>query len=285
LPDYFLYRIGQFIASKLPLKAAYALALLISDIRYFFAATDRRNVLANLEVIMPLAKKRKRVYTAMRLFRNFSKYLVDFFRYQKIDAAFLERNVKLENTHYFKQAIDAGRGAVVLTAHLGNWELGGIVIAQLGFPILAVALVHRDNKVNDFFNNQRISKGLRVIAYDRAGRACLEALKKNEMLALVGDRDFAGNGLSVDFLGRKALLPRGPAYFSLKAKAPIIPGFLLRNPDDTFVLRMEKPIFPQSTGNKDADILDLVLKYKEILENYIIKYPDQWFIFKKFWQE
>jgi KDO2-lipid IV(A) lauroyltransferase len=217
------------------------------------------------------------------MFRNFAKYLVDFFRFSTIDKEYIKQNIQLQNLDYFDQVLKESRGAITVTAHLGNWELGGIVIALLGYPFWAVALVHKDKRVNAFFNAQRESRGMKVIPSGKAARQCLKVLAKNEIVALAGDRDFTGKGVIIDFFGKPTLLPVGPAAFAQKTKSRIIPGFMVRNQDDTFTLRMEKPIeFSHQPDNKD-DLLALVKQYKIIIEDYIRKYPDQWYMFRKFW--
>lgn len=275
---YLLYRLGQFIAVSLPIKSAYRIAVFISDMRSIFAFADRRQVDENLKAIFPEKSDKEIRDIRVRMFRNFAKYLVDFFRFSKLDIAYIKRNVKLENVHFFSEALSRGNGAIALTAHLGNWELGGVVTALLGFPLWAVALEHKDKRVNDFFNHQRESKGLKVIPLGKAVRQCLRLLKENKIVALVGDRDFTARGAVLDFFGKPTYLPEGPAAFALKAQAAIVPGFMVRNPDDTFTLKIEKPIYRDS-----EDPIELISKYKIIIEDYIRKYPDQWYMFRKFW--
>jgi len=174
--NYLLYRIGEFIALRLPLKLCYKIAVIISDVRAIFASQDRRQVEGNLKVIFPEKSKREIRQIRIRMFRNFAKYLADFFRFSIIDKEYIKQRIHLEDLDYFDQALKEGKGAITLTAHLGNWELGGIVIALLGYPFWAVALEHKDKRVNRFFNIQRESKGLKVIPFGRAVTRCLRAL-------------------------------------------------------------------------------------------------------------
>ena len=282
---YLLYIIGQFIALHLPLKAGYKLAEVISDTRYLFAYQDRRAVRGNLKVIFPQKSDREIRQIRIRIFRNFAKYLVDFFRFSKIDQEYIRQNIRLENLHYIDQALREGKGAIALTAHLGNWELGGIVIPLLGYPFWAVALPHKDKRVNAFFNFQRESKGLKVIPLGRAVRKCLDVLKNNEIVALAGDRDFTEKGMVIDFFGKPTFLPEGAAAFALKTGARIVPGFMFRNKDDSFTLRMEKPIEFIPTQNNQDDLIRLIRQCKMVIEDYIRKYPEQWYMFRRFWIE
>jgi KDO2-lipid IV(A) lauroyltransferase len=283
--NFFLYRAGQKLALSVPLKIGYSLAAFFCWLHYIFAAEDRAAVTDNLRAIFPDKPLEELAKIRFRVFKNFAKYLVDFFRFEKIDAEYIRKYVRVENVGYFDQALSKGHGAIVLTAHLGNWELGGAVFSVNAHPLWAVALPHKDKRVNDFFDRQRQSKNLHVIPLGQAVRACLRALKENKVIALVGDRDFTKKGVTMDFFGKPTIFPEGPAVFSLQTKAPIIPGFMLRNPDDTFTLVFEKPIEFDASGDKDRDVAALISRYKGIYEDYIRKYPDQWFIFKRFWKQ
>ncbi|MDD5465115.1 MAG: lysophospholipid acyltransferase family protein [Candidatus Omnitrophica bacterium] len=281
--NYYIYRFGQFIALILPIKIVYAIAVFLADLHYFFAFRDRRFVKANLRVIFPERPDKELRKISKQVFRNFAKYLVDFFRFEKLNLGYIDRNIKLENMHYFDQALAKGRGAVVLTAHLGNWELGGVVIALLGYPFWVVALPHKNKKVDIFFNTQRNRKGVKVVSMGKAVRSCLSEIRNNHMVALVGDRDFTEKGITIDFFGKPTHFPEGPAALSLMTGASIIPGFMLRNPDDSFTLRIEKPVEFSPTGDKTKDLAGLVAVYKNIFEDYIRRYPEQWYVFRRFW--
>jgi KDO2-lipid IV(A) lauroyltransferase len=283
--NFFIYRAGQRLALSVPLKIGYFLAVIFCWLHYIFAFEDRAVVTDNLRAIFPDKSDTELAKIRFGVFKNFAKYLVDFFRFEKIDADYIRRYVRVKNIGYFDQALSKGKGAIVLTAHLGNWELGGAVFSVSAYPLWAVALPHKDERVNDFFDRQRQSKNLHVIPLGQAVRACLRALKENKVIALVGDRDFTKNGVTIDFFGRPTIFPEGPAAFSLQAGAPIIPGFMLRNPDDTFTLVFEKPVEFTASGDKDKDIVNLITRYKAIYEDYIRKYPDQWFTFRRFWKQ
>lgn len=284
--NYILYRIAQFIALALPLKLVYKIAVFTSDIHYLFADKDRKAVRENLKAIFPQQSDRWISGIRLRMSRNFAKYLVDFFRFSLLDREYIERNIRLKNIYYLDEALSRGKGVIILTAHLGNWELGGVVAALLGYPLWTVALPHKDRRVDDFFNFQRESKGMKVIPLGRAVRQCLNILKENKAIALAGDRDFTAKGMVVDFFGRPTFLPEGPAAFSLKTGASVVPGFMVRNKDDTFTLSFEKALeFSPPSNNKNKDLKERILQCNVIIESYIRKYPDQWYMFRRFWTE
>jgi lauroyl/myristoyl acyltransferase len=281
--NYFLYKLAQLLALHLPLKLGYKIAIFISDLHYIFAYRDRRQVSGNLRAIFPDKSDAQIRDIQIEIFRNFAKYLVDFFRFSKLDAQYIKRNIKLENVDYLDMALSRGKGVIALSAHLGNWELGAAVLALLGYHFWAVALVHKCKKINDFFNFQRERKGVGVIPLGKAVRQCLELLRKNEVVALVGDRDFSERGMVVDFFNKPTFFPPGAAAFYLKTGAPIVPVFMLRNKDDTFTLKVERPIEYCPCGEKNKDMLELMNRYKQIIEDYIRRYPCQWYMFRRFW--
>ena len=272
------------MALTLPIGFSYKLAEILSDLHSCLSGKDRQDVTLNLKTIFPEKSPQEIARIRRQMKRNFGKYLVDFFRFSLIDKEYIKKHVRIENIQYVREALSLGRGVVALTAHLGNWELAGVVTALSGHDLWAVALEHKDKRVNEFFNEQREGKGVHVIAFSSAVRQCLTALRQKKVLALVGDRDFHGNGIVVDFFGVPAKLPLGPAVFSLKTGSPIVPGFLVREGgSDNYKLVFERPIVHPLTGDNEKDISELVLTCKEVLEKYIRLYPDQWFTFRRFW--
>ena len=125
----------------------------------------------------------------------------------------------------------------------------------------------------------RAPRGLQVIPLAKAGIGVAKALKRGEAVALVGDRDFTGNGHPHAFFGRETSLPRGAAWFAHRLGVPIYLGFVTRAPDDTFILRLHPPIDPAQVPTEDA-IQDRIVA---VMEEAIARDPCQWFIFDPFW--
>lgn len=270
-----------------PVKLAYKIAVFVSDLRLFFAPQDREAVKDNLKTIFPNKSEKEINRMMFNLFRNFAKYLVDFFRFSKLDREYIKKYIRLENMGYLDEAIKRGKGGIILSAHLGNWELGAVVIALLGYPLWAVVLPHKHKKVDDFFNYQRQIKGVNVIPLGKAVRQCLKVLRGNKILALVGDRDFSEKGQVLDLFGKRTFFPEGTAVFALKTGTLIVPGFMIRNENDTFTLRFEKPMdFSRQNGDyTKEDIKAVISEYKKVIEDYIRRYPEQWYMFRRFWVE
>lgn len=281
---YYLYKAGQFLALTLPLAVSYVIATVIAFIYYLSVPNDRRALQDNLRVVLGegATPRTLRIYTR-RTFINFAKYLADFFRTEKVSREERLRQVAVENQHFIDEALRLGKGVIMLSSHIGNWEMGATVLAALGYPVHALVLDHAEERVNAFFVQQRSIGGVRVLSSSSALRSCIRVLRNNAMLAILGDRDFSENGRRIAFFGRETLMPKGPAYFALKTGAPIVWASLLRERNDRFRLVMDKPIYSQPTGNKDHDIDAIMRSYLEMMEGYIRRYPDQWYVFRKVW--
>ncbi|MEW6170307.1 MAG: lysophospholipid acyltransferase family protein [Candidatus Omnitrophota bacterium] len=281
--QFLLYKLGYFLATRLSLKSSYRLAKILSTAQYFFSRTDRNTVKNNLKAIFPDKSDKEITKITKQVFINFGKYLADFLRFSKMDEKIIKSKVKVEGLQYVDEVLSQGKGIIAITAHLGNWELAGITMGLLGYKIMGVVLAHSDSNVDRFFNNQRMINNLEVCTLGRAAYFCLAALKENKMIALVADRDFTEHSVVIDFLNKKAMLPKGPATFHLKTGAPIIGGFLVRLPDDSFKFTFEKPFIFKLSGEKEKDIEAITQQYAQTIEKYIRQYPEQWYMFRKFW--
>jgi lauroyl/myristoyl acyltransferase len=281
---YVLYRIGQTLALSFHLKFSYKVAVTLADIHYFLGFRERKSVTENLKTIMGKSSLDGALkHTAKDVFRNFAKYLVDFFRFSKMSTAYIKEFIKLEGLSNIDDALKHGKGVIMLSAHLGNWELGAFVMGTLGYPMHAVVLTHRNVKINDFFKAQRAMGKLKSIEFGASLRGCYKALKNNECLALLGDRDFSHNGIQEIFCGKSAVMPRGPASLSYRTGAVVVPSFITRNDDDTFTFAFEKPILPDASDNEESAIKKIMGKYLPVMESYVKRYPGQWYVFRNFW--
>ena len=282
---YILYRIGFWLANILPLKLAYSLAKRVSDVQYLLAAKDREAVVQNLVIITKKdADECQRL--ARKVFRNFGLYLVDFFRMENLSKEDIQKRVKVEGIENIDGILKQNKGGIILTCHIGNWEMGGVVMAMLGYDISAVALNHKHKNINDFFIKQREEKGLKVIPINHIMKRCVSALRRKGLLALAGDRDFTNNGVVMDFFGMPTSIPKGLAMFALKTDSPVIPGFLIRRDTFNYNLIFDHPIDLKETPGMDKEevIKEANKKFVASMEKYIRAYPDQWLIFRKFWE-
>jgi len=281
---YILYRLGVFLAMSLPLRFSYGTAAALADIVYVILKKDRNIVIGNMNIVMGLSANNATSPKAARyVFRNFAKYLVDFFRFAKIDNEYIKKYVKIVGLENLNEAISRGKGTIALSAHIGNWELGAAILSLAGYPINAVVLTHRNKRINDFFRRQRLVGNVVPIEIGMALKECFRVLKSNGLLALLGDRDFTKNGIKTEFFGITTLIPRGPSVFSYRIGSTIVPTFMVRNEDDTFTLFLDRPIYPDVSLDEERAVKYLTEECVRVIESYIRRYPSQWYAFKDVW--
>jgi lauroyl/myristoyl acyltransferase len=281
--QYFLYKFGLFLLNRIPRRWSYALARLLSDLQFRCSAKDRQAVINNLHQI--LQTKEDVTDQAREVFRNFGRYLIDFFlMYRTVTNEYIDKKVTFIGRGNLDKALAGGKGVIVLTAHFGNWEMGAAVMAKIGHPVVAIALPHKERRVNELFNRQRKNYGVTVVPTHLALRRCLEALRANRCVAVVGDRDFSNTGEPLSFLGRPTLVPKGAAFFALHTGAAILPSYVLPVEDGRFVVSYEEPIFPSEAplGEEKVRMIYLMKRFVASIERKIREHPTQWLMFREF---
>lgn len=280
---FFFYQTVCLLATLLPRRAAYAIARQAAGWAYGHHDTIRQALSANLRVVLdrrdlpPSESELEQI--VRRNFVNFAKYVVDFFQVGKLSAEAMDRLIVVEHIDYLKQCIDGEAGIIGLTAHVGNWELGPSVLQRNGCRVNAVVLQQTSKALDALFQSRRTRRGVHVLPMSGAALSVPACLKRNELVALLADLDYSGRDHRVPFFGKPARLPRGPAVLAARSEAPILPVFVLRQPDDTFLFRICPPIpttRPRSVDDIQADIC-------AVLEAVIGEHPDQWFAFKPLW--
>ena len=176
------------------------------------------------------------------------------------------------------------KGLIIVTGHLGNWELGGAYVAARGVPMQAVAR-HMENPLFDrYLTRTRERIGMTIVHDDEAVRRVPRALRSGHAVAFLVDQGAVGLASTwVPFFGRLAKTPRGPAVFALRLGAPIVFGAALRQPSGRFRLSFE-PIDTTSTGNLDGDVDRIVAEYTAVLEKWVRRAPEQYFWHHRRWK-
>ncbi len=279
---YYFFLLGKIIALSLPRGVVYLFARFFALTNFYFSRKDREAVIYNLRPLVEDCKKRKKA--AKDVFINFAYYLVDFFRYSKLNTKFIKRYVKFEGLEIIDQKMKEKKGIILVTAHLGNYELGGAVLSLLGYPLSVVALPHLDLRTNNFFNKQRRRVGIKVIPTGLSVKESIEVLNQGKILALLGDRDFSHSGRKSRMFSRYAHIPRGLAFFAKKSKAALVPAFFIRENKYCYRLCFEKEIEARQDSRSDGFEEEVIKKYVSVLEKYLKKYPQQWYLFQKYWR-
>jgi len=282
---YLQLRLAELLSRLLPRKVGYGMARRVADLYVLFDRRGRENVIANLQRIhqysgISLSRRALRAL-ARENFLNFAKYLVDFFQFLRPQPERLRRLVDFgKATEILDKLLAHGKGVIVVSAHLGNWELGASALASLGYTFNVVVLWQPDAKLNELYQRHRMARQLHPIPMGRAARGCMAALRRNEIVAVIGDRDFTGGRDTVEFFGQPARLPDGPAKLALLTGAPLLPTFMIRLPNDTFKYVVEEPIWADKSRDS---VQDVMRRIAVAMEHVISQHSEQWFLFHNLW--
>jgi len=284
---YWLFRLLMFSTSVLPQRFAYWVALRIADLGYFLGdRKGRKAIMKNLRRVFPDEPESRIIFEARWVFRNWGKYLTEFFRFSCFNETYFLRHTSSTGLKNVTQPLKDKRGTLIMSAHLSNWEMGAAYLSvKHGLPVNVVAAQHVYDKIDKMFINERKSKGVEVIYTHEAGRKVMRALKSNEIVCILGDRDVTGGGLEVEFFGKPCAFPQGPARLAMKTGAALIPGFVLRRTNDSFVVQFQDELkFPEE-GTKDEKVKAVIEEYARRLEQMIREHPEEWPAFYDVWEE
>jgi KDO2-lipid IV(A) lauroyltransferase len=262
----------------LPYRVAGNLGELCGILAYFLARADRARALRNLEQAFPGARTRsERRRVVWNLFRNTGRNAAEAIAATKLSTPDLERQVI-----NFRQARDhllsivaEGKGQIIMSGHLGNWELLGSLGARYT-PTNVVANRLHFEPFNQLAERFRRAARMNTIYLGESPREVLRALKKGEIVAILPDQDIRRlPGTFVEFFGTPAWTPIGPVLVARLSGSPMVPWFLVRRGRRYFVEFGDR--IPQaSTGDANRDIDENTRRWTEVYEGCIRRYPDQW---------
>lgn len=284
---YLLFRLLIAVCYLLPQRFLYCIALRIADMNYYWLdPSGRRAVEGNLRQVFPDAIPARINKETRWVFRNFAKYLTEFFKFRHFDLNWFKTNMAMFGLEHIDRALAAGKGCVVSSAHLANWELGAAGLSIMGGKTMTVSVaMHRYGRINDLFIRERESMGLRVADMEKdAARVMLRALRRNEVVGVMGDRDPTQQGVMIDFFGLPCRFPQGPARLALATGAPVIPAFCIRRSNDSFSMTFLPPIPVPEEGTRDEKVRAMTQAFADIIADAIRVHPEQWGVFYPIWQ-
>jgi KDO2-lipid IV(A) lauroyltransferase len=280
--------LADFIARSLPRGVAYALADLAGRAWHRVAPGRRALVAENLGRIAAATGRPTSGRPFRRLveqaFIGHARYWLEVLRSPYYKEADIDHIVQIEDWQGWEPIMRGG--AVVAVPHLGNFEPYGHFVAAHGLGGVAPVEETDPPELFEFLRARRASgKGVDVIPLSHAFRPMLAALRNNQIVALVADRDLAGDGLPVTMFGHATTLPAGPAMLALRTGKPLVMARVLRTGPDRFSVRATAVEAPR-TGHTAADLAALTVALAALFEAAIAEAPEQWWAaFQPFWTD
>lgn len=285
---YWSWRGAAALVQRLPERLVYFGAVVGGEFAYLAWRRRREITKSNFAIVLGRPAKDPEVArVARRAFRNFGKYLTEIMRFPSMGKAELHDLVKIDpvSSQNLQSAHDRGRGIIFVSAHFGNFELGGARIAQ-DIPLTVVADELENVRLMDFLVANREHKNVVILPPQGATRRVLAALRRNEMVGFMmdlGPRAHELDNVDAMFFGVRTAFPTIAAALARVSGAPIIVAAVTRDRDNSFKGVALRPIFVERTKQAAADLERATQAIVHALEGLMRPEPDQWYIFRPMW--
>jgi KDO2-lipid IV(A) lauroyltransferase len=282
-----------WLAARVPRRPRLLIAGALCELVYWGWPAKRRVTIANMAQVLGTSVKDARARVlARRSWRNYGRYVGEFFYLPSSSVKeVLDRLVDVTPapgwTARLDEAVAAGRGVLVPTAHLGSWDVAGVVVGS-HVPLHVIAETFPDQRLNELVQRERGELGMTVVPLERAPREMLRILKQRGNIATPVDRPLpAGEGVPVTFFGRRCYVPGGFAQLALKTGAAIVPGFVWYDEDYSmsYYGYLAAPIYPEPSADREAEVVRLTQRIYDVIEEAVRAHPAQWYMFRPFWQD
>lgn len=286
--EYGIVRFALGLLGALPRRLALRLGALIGDGFYAFDARDRKIALANLARAFPEMPDEERRAILRRSCRNLGRMLAEVCHFDSLTKDNIGRFVTIAQPKVWSDAVQRAQrdGAIVLTAHFGNFELLAHFQGLSGYPVTLAHRTMRNPLVDRIILDMRERVGTVSLPKKQAARLLLRALRQKGMVALLADQNQTANaGIFVDLFGTPACTTPGPARLAAHTGAPIVPVFLVREGEsERHRLVIYPDVEPANTGDKLADMVETTERCNRAIERALTEHPDQWIWFHRRWK-
>ncbi len=283
---YWAYRSVAWLAGTLPERVGRMVFAWLGRLAYRTLPGVRATVTANQALVLGVDPESGLARSAAReAFDLYARYWFDTFRLRVMPAAEVNKRMGHEGVDRIDRALEAGRGAICVLPHMGNWDAAGHWLAVNGYRVAAVAEELRPRRLLELFLEHRRELGVRIVtlsAGTHVGQQLASLLKDNWVVALVADRDLTGRGVEVEMFGTKRNVPAGPALLSLSTGAPLMVCSVSTTPNGWFT-SIGEPIEYAPTGVTRDDVAALSRLMAARFERAIAAWPVDWHMFQPAW--
>lgn len=273
--------------SRLPRSCSYAIGHVGTWLAYRLMRDGTRALIDNLRVVRPDASERDLRRLALLTYRSYARDTIDFIRSLAMDRAEIAPLVVREDGSRLDELLARGSGVIVVGGHFGNWELGGVALRLLtGHPITVVGKPEASPVVGAFRRRMRDSLGIETLEIGQMLDTALRIrrlLAVNGVVAMLLDRHIGRDAVDVMFFNRRARFLRSPAMIAQLSGAPLLPAFVIRQPDGRYVARFGEPIEPEPGKPTDESVAAATQQFATQLEAQIRAHPHLWYQFYPYW--
>jgi Kdo2-lipid IVA lauroyltransferase/acyltransferase len=240
----------------------------------------------NLRLAFPEKSAAERQQILRKLYRNLGWLLAEFCQMPRYTPEDTRSFIRYEGLEHYQAARDEGKGVLILTGHLGAWELSSFYHSLMGYP-MSIVIRRLDNPlVDSLVNDIRCLHGNQVLHKDDFARGLLASMRRGDTVGILMDTNMTPpQGSFVDFFGQSACTGTGLARIAMKTGARVLPGFLLwEEAAQQYVLRFGAPLCVVASGDVEADAVANTALFTSVIEDYVRQYPDQWLWVHRRWK-
>lgn len=220
--------------------------------------------------------------TARSSYEHLAREAMVMIRLSRLGREAVIEATELDGLDELRAALEEGNGALVVSGHMGNWEIGGSGVAARGIPMDAVARRQANPLVDEMVNRARNRLGMNIIPMGGATKATLRALRAGHVVGLVADQDARDRGVFVPFFGRPASTHRGPALLAIRSGAPVFAAAAVRQPDGRYRVRLRRVPIPDGDDEEREERLTAALAAE--LESAVREDPGQYLWHHRRWK-
>lgn len=252
---------------------------------YYILRRERRRTLQNLAIAYGEKSNGWRARIARAVFVNMGRNMAEITLFPRLDRERLLGMVTMDGKEIVDRVLEKGKGIIIITGHIGNWELiPAYFVTGRGYTGGVVARRIYYEKYDRILRALRISKGYRVFYRDESPREILKALRNNEVVGILADQDVRKlKGVFVDFFGIAAYTPAAPVLIAMKSGASLVPARIVREGSRHRII-VDEPIELRITGDAEGDLVYNTRQWSRRIEGYIRERPDQWVWMHRRWK-
>jgi KDO2-lipid IV(A) lauroyltransferase len=265
------------VVPRLPWAVVYALGDIAGAALYHAADGRRQVAVHNLTAALGSRfTPSQRQVLARRSCQHLLKTLLEFVRLPELTADELRTRVPLVGAEHLAAGLSSGRGVILVTPHLGNWEYLAARVALAGFPLSVIGRDSANPAVAREVTALRRSGGVEVLSKARSLRQALNALQNNRILGILPDQHAGVSGMLLEFFGRRTPVHPIPALLARRTGAPLVVGCAARNAKNELRAVLEPPLLAPRTADRKADVAACMREMVDAMERQIRRHPDQW---------
>ncbi len=281
---YLLFLLGVPVVSHLPLGLLTFLGQLIGALMFVANRPAREAVMRNLAIVVPDVDPATRRRLALRTFIHGVWGYIEQLCLGGATAQQIKERYHLDGWEHLDAALAEGRGVVMVTSHAGISAVGGQLVALSGVPTTVVVEPLQPHRLHKLVARLRAAFGVRIISVGHESvRAMIAALRGNQLVGIVCDRDVAGSGRELPFFGVTTHVTTAAATLALRTNAVVLPAFVTRSGLFAGQGRIETRVEMPRTGTLSHDVQEGTLRILTRIEAFIREHPEQWAVFSDVW--